>query len=1500
MPTTRSGRTYSTETREGEQQSEMGTEGENIAALVKMIMEDRQRRDEEDKRREAALAEERVQRAEEAAAEQKRRDAEHQLQMEQLKGQMEILRSITVPAAATPARPLEGDAATGPKDSLKLTKLTDGEDIEAFLKTFERLMEAYEVPKERWAYWLAPQLTGKAQQVYAAVSSDSAKKYDDVKTAILRRYNINEETYRARFRATKRKDGECYTELAIRMSDLLERWTVECKSVAELREKVLLEQLLNVMSPELKIWVTERKPKTTEEAARLADDYMTARRTTTGKNWKERTGGDRDGGDGRSKGGADTRKCHVCKQSGHLAYNCPNKKTQEESASTMKEGESKKGKRNVKCFSCGNMGHMSMQCPDKAWFCGGGIPQQMARRAGQVGKTRVEDIVLDTGCTRTMVRRELVSDDNLLEGEVVAVRCAHGDTVVYPLADVELELEGDKVQVVAAVAEHLPVSVLLGVDVPVLGKLLHKNPSVMHTEGVEEALVVTTRSRARKEKEDEDLRMQKEADSGAEPNPLEPLESGRTDESVVPGAVVEAGDAEDIVREFDFAEEMFLNKTVKEKQTRSQKRVQRCAHGMERAKDQRQQRTEATDVTLETVRAVSEGKSDNVLDGYFQRDGLIFRRWTPPHQGGVTTVDQLVLPVKCRKFVLHTAHTIPSAGHLGKKKTVERILRRFYWPTIYRDAAEFCRSCDICQKSSHRKSTRVPMIPLPIMDEPFSRIAMDIIGPLPRSRAGHRYVLVVCDYATRYPEAVALRTIDAEAVAEELVKIFSRVGIPKEILTDQGSNFTSQLLVEVYRLLHVNAIRTSPYHPQTDGVVERFNQTLKGMLRKTACEEGKDWDRYIPYVLFAYREVPQETTGFSPFELLYGREVRGPLDVLKESWEPSSGSDISVVSHVLQMREKFEKIAEVVQDNSQKAQTRQKAWYDRTARQRKLKEGDQVLVLLPTSSSKLLAQWQGPYPVIKAIGDVNYMIDMYDRRKRRRVFHVNMLKEWHVPNSVSYFSSEEGEGDSGSEDVPLWNDGGGAPVLGKQLSEAQRQELLTLLTTKFSGVMQSTPGKTEVCYHRIDTGDNRPVRLPPYRIPHAYRESVQKEIEELKEQGIIVPSESEWAAPIVLVGKKDGSLRLCVDYRRLNSLSKADAYPMPRIEELIDGLGKAKYLSTLDLAKGYWQVPVAVEDQPKTAFTTPFGLFEFKRMPFGLKGAPATFQRMMDMLLTGLGEYSSAYIDDIIVFSGTWEEHLQHITVILQRLKKAGLTAKPGKCQFGMAECSYLGYRVGNGHVKVERSKVEAVSAFPVPKTKKDVRSFLGLTGYYRKFMPQYATIATPLTDLTRKTGPNCVKWTPECHEAFKKLKELLCSAPVLCAPDFTKEFILQTDASERGVGAVLSQEDEERVDHPVAYFSRKLLPREERYSTIEKECLAIKLAVQAFRVYLLGKPFTIQTDHRALEWLNRVKENNARLTRWSLLMQPFQYNLTYRPGWVNGNADALSRGCPPATNDYL
>ena len=206
---------------------------------------------------------------------------------------------------------------------------------------------------------------------------------------------------------------------------------------------------------------------------------------------------------------------------------------------------------------------------------------------------------------------------------------------------------------------------------------------------------------------------------------------------------------------------------------------------------------------------------------------------------------------------------------------------------------------------------------------------MDIVGPLPRSRSGNRFILVICDYATRYREAIPLRSTDAVHVAEELVQMFTRVGVPQEILTDQGSNFTSQLLVELYHLLHIHPIRTSPYHPQTDGLVERFNQTLKSMLRKAATNEGKDWDKLVPYLLYAYREVPQASTGFSIFELLYGRDVRGPLNILKELWEASQKSDESIVSYVLSTRDKQSKMSELFQENLSKLQNRQKVWYDK-------------------------------------------------------------------------------------------------------------------------------------------------------------------------------------------------------------------------------------------------------------------------------------------------------------------------------------------------------------------------------------------------------------------------------------------------------------------------------------------------------------------------------------------------------------------------------------------
>ena len=466
---------------------------------------------------------------------------------------------------------------------------------------------------------------------------------------------------------------------------------------------------------------------------------------------------------------------------------------------------------------------------------------------------------------------------------------------------------------------------------------------------------------------------------------------------------------------------------------------------------------------------------------------------------------------------------------------------------------------------------------------------------------------------------------------------------------------------------------------------------------------------------------------------------------------------------------------------------------------------------------------------------------------------------------------------------------GGVAEVGSQLSTSQTQELNSLLG-KYESMFRTLPGFTTLTEHRIPTEQSAPIRQPPYHIPQAFKEEIVHELKEMIKHGVIEHSTSDWSSPLLAVPKKDKSLRLCVDYRRLNTISKGDAYPMPRVEDLIDRVGKAIYISTIDLTKGYWQVPVAVEDRPKTAFTSPMGLFQFTRMPFGLQGAPATFQRMVDKLLDGLSDFASAYLDDIIIYSDNWKDHLSHLDLVCQRIQQAGLTVRKRKCQFAMAECMYLGHKVGSGRVAPDDLKVEIIKKYPTPQTKKQVRSFLGLAGYYRKFISNYASLAVPLTDLTRKSAPTEVVWSPECEQAFVSLKTALCSSPVLRSPDFTKHFVLQTDASDRGIGAVLSQYDEMGHDQPIAYFSKKLLPAEERYSTTEKECLAIKLSIQAFHSYLVGKAFTIQTDHRSLEWLNRVKDSNPRLTQWSLFLQSYDHVVEYRSGSANANADTLSR----------
>ncbi|KAL3872608.1 hypothetical protein ACJMK2_035823 [Sinanodonta woodiana] len=356
---------------------------------------------------------------------------------------------------------------------------------------------------------------------------------------------------------------------------------------------------------------------------------------------------------------------------------------------------------------------------------------------------------------------------------------------------------------------------------------------------------------------------------------------------------------------------------------------------------------------------------------------------------------QLVVPQIYRSHVLRIAHESSMVGHLGMKETTDRVLREFYWPGVNGDIERICRSCDVCQKTvSKGRNTRVPLGKMPLIDTPFKRVAVDIVGPiLPITDRKNRYILTLVDYATRYPEAIALPSIETERVAEALVDMFSRVGVPEEIRTDCGAQFTSELMSEISRLLSIKQLRTTLYHPMCNGLVERFNGTLKQMLRRMCAEKPRDWDRYLNAILFAYREVPHESLGFSPFELLYGRTIRGPMRILRELWsgDVADGEVKTTYQYVVDLRERLESTCRMAHDELVKSGRKYAKYYNLGTRSRKFDVGDGVLVLLPTSRNKLLVQWKGPYEVKQVKGEMDYRIDMGGKL---RIFHANMLKSY--------------------------------------------------------------------------------------------------------------------------------------------------------------------------------------------------------------------------------------------------------------------------------------------------------------------------------------------------------------------------------------------------------------------------------------------------------------------------------------------------------------------------
>ncbi|XP_062602901.1 uncharacterized protein LOC134264647 [Saccostrea cucullata] len=1350
----------------------------------------------------------------------------------------------------------------------QLPAFDDSKDnIDAYIQRFEIYATSQKWRRDNWGAHLSALLKGKALDVFSRLPPESALDFDELKKALLKRFDMTEDGFRKKFRSSKPDGSETFMQFSVRLDSYLERWielSKTTKTYEGLKDLFLREQFTLCCSKELALFLKERIPPSIQEMAHYADQFAEARNITS-SSITQRPSFDRKlqpdkqfhsmdrVAQTKSNSGA---KCYICGKVGHKSFDCVHRKFSSNKVSSATEKQETVPKQyqfndpksgTFNSFRGRNFGYSgrgrgrqdtSAVHREETLPCVGdsvAISEMvMPVVKGCVGDKLVT-VLRDTGCSGVVIRKDLVEKDQLT-GKTQKCKLADGSVIEAEVAAVQVDTPYFTGNVDAWCFDCPSYDLILG-NIQGVRKPHEPNMAWIHSPGGTSA--VETRGQLKKKQ-----------------STYKPLK--------VPSAI------QDVSPE-DLQKEQRDDKTLKKLRDTAEKGI---------------------------VKQFSDGGSSKI---YFRKQ-LLYREFSSPRVSNGKVFRQLIIPKQYRDMVMKLAHESIMAGHLGVRKTTDRIMAEFYWPGIQADIRRFCKSCDVCQRTiSKGKVPAVPLGHMPLITVPFQRVAVDIVGPLqPITDKGNRYILTVVDYATRYPEAIALPGIETERVAEALVDIFSRVGVPTEMLSDQGTQFTSDVMKEVSRLLSFKRITTTPYHPMCNGLVEKFNGTLKQMLKRMCAERPRDWDKYLNPLLFAYREVPQESLGFSPFDLLYAHSVRGPMMILKEllTKEIPDEEVKTTYQYVLDLRQRLEETCKIAHEHLENARKRQRKYYNKKTSNRQMKEGDRVLVLLPTKSNKLLMQWKGPYSITRKIGPMDYTVDLGGKTK---TYHANLLKKYVERDepkvealsacAVSLIDFSDEDSNETQDSILLPSSVQTESVKDIHFAERftpEQKQTVKSLCEQFSEVFTDIPGTTNLVKHKIELTSKEPVRVKPYSIPFNTENVIREEVEKMLQMKVIEHSTSPYSAPVVIARKKDGTNRFCIDFRKLNSVTVFDAEPMPNPDSIFSKLTGKKFISKIDLSKGYWQVQMEEDSKPLTAFSTPAGLYQFRKMPFGLVNAPATFSRLMRNLLHGM-ENVENFIDDIMVFTDTFAEHLSTLKILFTRLRDAGLTARPTKCFIGFEQIDCLGYLVNDQRLKPEDDKIEAIKNAPIPETKKQVRSFLGLVGFYRKFIPNFSAIAIPLSDLTKKGNPNRVQWT-ECHQgAFDSLKQLLCSRPILKLPDMQKPFILRTDAADEGIGAVLLQmEGDEKF--PVAYASRKLQKREKSYAVIEKECLAVVWGIQKFHQYLYGKDFVLETDHQPLMYMNKAKTENSRLMRWALQLQPYHFRIVAIKGSENVGADYLSR----------
>ncbi|KAK1630900.1 hypothetical protein QYE76_005215 [Lolium multiflorum] len=856
--------------------------------------------------------------------------------------------------------------------------------------------------------------------------------------------------------------------------------------------------------------------------------------------------------------------------------------------------------------------------------------------------------------------------------------------------------------------------------------------------------------------------------------------------------------------------------------------------------------------------------------------------------------------------ILREIHAGDCGHHAAPRSLVAKAFRLgFYWLTAKEDADKLVKTCRGCQYYATQPNAPAQELKTIPITWPFAVWGLDMVGKLKKSSpGGFEYLLVVVDKFSKWIEAKPVRKADDATTLKFVCSLVMRFGIPHSIITDNDTNFAQGELKDYCEDVGIRLDLASVAHPQSNGQVERANglilSGIKPRLEEPLRRAAGAWADELDSVLWSLRTTPNRSTGFTPFFLVYGSEAVLPSDIIHDSLRVSA-YDEETADEARQLSvDLIEEARNLADQRSTIYQQKLRRYHSHRVRNRSFMAGDLVLRLLQqhleNSESEVFRKERDELeeiflrqPILKHDLPVEDL-GTTPPPKEDPVFDLKPL-----PDNLKYAHIDD------KKIYPV--------IISSKLTEFEEERLLEILKKHRDAIgytLDDLKGiSPSICQHAINMEDDaKPVVEPQRRLIPKMKDVVRNEVLRLLEAGIIYPiADSRWVSPVHCVPKKGGmtvvpngndelipqrvvvGYRMCIDFRKVNKVTKKDHYPLPFIDQMLERLSKNTHFCFLDGYSGFSQIAVKTKDQEKTTFTCPYGTYAYRRMPFGLCNAPATFQRCMSAIFHGFCEsIVEVFMDDFSIYGNSFDNCL-NLDKVLQRCEETNLVLNWEKCHFMVNEGIVLGHKISERGIEVDRAKVEAIEKMPYPRDVKGIRSVLGHAGFYRRFIKDFSKISKPLTNLLQKDVP--FVFDDDCKEAFETLKKALTTAPIVEPPDWNLPFEIMCDASDFAVGAVLGQRVNKKLN-VIHYASKTLDAAQRNYATTEKELLAVVFACDKFRSYIVDSKVTIHTDHAAIRYLMQKKDAKPRFIRW-VLLQEFDLHIVDRKG-ADNPVDNLSR----------